>query len=62
MCWHCDKTTDYRPLDMSKISLPTAFRLLKIWKAFKENHSVEELYEKTVHTRAMPLWIHQAPH
>ena len=41
------KKTDYRPLDMNKISFPTAFRLLKIWKAFKENYSIEELYKQT---------------
>ena len=41
------KKTDYRPLDMNKISFPTAFRLLKIWKAFKENHTIEELYKQT---------------
>ena len=41
------KKTDYRPLDISKISFPTAFRLLKIWQAFKEGYSIEELFEKT---------------
>ena len=41
------KKTDYRPLDISKISFPTAFRLLKIWKAFKEGYSIEQLFEKT---------------
>ena len=41
------KKTDYRPLDMNKISFPTAFRLLKIWKAFRENYSIEELHKQT---------------
>ena len=41
------KKTDYRPLDITKISFPTAFRLLKIWQAFKEGYSIDELYEKT---------------
>ena len=41
------KKTDHRPLDITKISFPTAFRLLKIWEAFKEGYSVEELHEKT---------------
>jgi len=41
------KKTDYRPLDITKISFPTAFRLLKIWEAFNEGYSIEELFEKT---------------
>ena len=41
------KATDYRALDISKISFPTAFRLLKIWQAFKEGYTIEELYSKT---------------
>jgi len=41
------KKTDYRPLDINKISFPSAFRLLKIWQAFKEGFSIEELYDKT---------------
>ncbi|MBI65383.1 MAG: carbamoyl phosphate synthase large subunit [Candidatus Marinimicrobia bacterium] len=41
------KKTDYRDLDISKISFPTAFRLLKIWEAFKEGYSIDELYQKT---------------
>jgi len=41
------KKTDYRPLDITKISFPTAFRILKIWQAFKEGYSVDELFEKT---------------
>ena len=41
------KKTDYRSLDISKISFPTAFRLLKIWSAFKEGYSIDELYDKT---------------
>ena len=39
------KKTNYRSLDISKISFPTAFRLLKIWDAFKEGYSIDELYE-----------------
>ena len=41
------KETDFRPLDMNKISFPTAFRLLKVWQAFKEGYSVEDIYNKT---------------
>ena len=41
------KKTDHRPLDITKISFPTAFRLLKIWEAFKEGYSIKELHEKT---------------
>ena len=41
------KQTDYRSLDISKISFPTAFRLLKVWQALKENYSIEKLYEQT---------------
>ena len=41
------KKTEYRPLDITKISFPTAFRLLKIWQAFKEGYSINELFNKT---------------
>ena len=41
------KKTDYRPLDINKISFPSAFRLLKVWQAFKEGYTIEELYDKT---------------
>jgi len=41
------KKTDYRSLDITKISFPTAFRLLKIWQAFKEGYTIEDLYNKT---------------
>ena len=41
------KKTDYRDLDIKKISFPTAFRLLKIWQALKEGYSIDELYSKT---------------
>ena len=41
------KKTDYRPLDINKISFPTSFRLLKIWQALKEDYSIEKLYEQT---------------
>jgi carbamoyl-phosphate synthase large subunit len=41
------KKTNYRPLDISKISFPTAFRLLKIHEAFKAGYSIKKLHEKT---------------
>ena len=41
------KKTDKRSLDISKVSFPSAFRLIKIWKAFKEGYSINDLYEKT---------------
>ena len=41
------KKTDYRPLDITKISFPTAFRILKIWQAFKEGYSIDDLFDKT---------------
>ena len=41
------KKTDYRQLDINKISFPTAFRLLKVWQALKEGYSIEELFNKT---------------
>ena len=41
------KTTEYRPLDMSKIRFGTAFRLLKVKQAFDEGYSVDELYKQT---------------
>ncbi len=41
------KEVDKRPLDISKISFPSAFRLIKIWQAFKEEYSLDDLYEKT---------------
>jgi len=36
-----------RYLDMTKLRFPTAFRLLKIWHAFRENKTVEEVYNLT---------------
>ena len=41
------KKTDYRSLDIRKISFPTAFRILKIWQAFKEGYSIDSLFKKT---------------
>ena len=41
------KSTEYRPLDMSKIRFGTAFRLLKVKQAFDEDYSLSELYDKT---------------
>ena len=35
------KITDYRPLDLSKISFGTAFRLLKVKQALDEGHSID---------------------
>jgi len=43
-----DKTpTRKRFLDMTKLRFPTAFRLLKIWHAFKEGESIEEIHNLT---------------
>jgi len=50
------KKTDYRPLDINKISFPSAFRLLKIWQAFKEGYTIDELYDKT---KIDPWFLHQ---
>jgi len=36
-----------RPLDMRKMRFPTAFRLIKVWKAFVQGADVEELYDVT---------------
>ncbi|RPG03805.1 MAG: carbamoyl-phosphate synthase large subunit [Pelagibacteraceae bacterium TMED246] len=41
------KITDYRPLDLSKISFGTAFRLLKVKQALDEGHSIDTLYNQT---------------
>ena len=41
------KTTDKRSLDISKISFASSFRIIKIWKAFKEGYSIDDLYNKT---------------
>ena len=41
------KITDRRSLDISKISFPSAFRLIKIWKAFKHGYTINDLYKKT---------------
>jgi len=41
------KSSDTRPLDMNKISFPTAFRLLKIWQAFKQDFTIKEIYQTT---------------
>ena len=50
------KKTEYRSLDITKISFPTAFRLLKIWQALKEGYSIEELHSKT---NIDPWFLHQ---
>ena len=50
------KKTDYRPLDINKISFPTAFRLLKVWQALKEKYSIEKLHEQT---KIDPWFLHQ---
>jgi len=36
-----------RYLDMTKLRFPTAFRLLKIWHAFREGKDVDEVYNLT---------------
>ena len=41
------KATEYRSLDMSKIRLGTAFRLLKVKQAFDEGYTIEELNKQT---------------
>jgi carbamoyl-phosphate synthase large subunit len=41
------KETEYRDLDMSKIRLASAFRLLKVKQALEEGHSIEEVFEQT---------------
>ena len=41
------KVTEYRPLDLSKISFGTAFRLLKVKQAFDEGYDIETLYNQT---------------
>ncbi len=41
------KPGEGRPLDMRKMRQPTAFRLLKVWKAFEQGSGVEELHEIT---------------
>ena len=50
------KSTEYRPLDMSKISFGTAFRLLKVKQAFDEGHDIDELYQQT---NIDPWFLHQ---
>ena len=41
------KPGEGRPLDMRKMRYATAFRLLKVWKAFAQGASIEELFEFT---------------
>mgnify|MGYP000633952249 CR=1 FL=1 len=41
------KPGEGRPLDMRKMRIPTAFRLLKVWKSFEHGADVEELHEIT---------------
>ena len=41
------KVTEYRPLDLSKISFGTAFRLLKVKQAMDEGYTVDDLYNQT---------------
>ena len=50
------KATDKRSLDISKISFPSAFRLIKIWKAFKQGFTIDDLYNKT---KIDPWFLHQ---
>ncbi len=48
------KPGEGRPLDMRKMRYATAFRLLKVWKAFEDGASVEEMFE---HTRIDPWFL-----
>ncbi|MBR9975761.1 MAG: carbamoyl-phosphate synthase large subunit, partial [Bacteroidetes bacterium] len=41
------KPGEGRALDMRKMRYATAFRLLKVWKAFETGSTVEEMYEHT---------------
>jgi carbamoyl-phosphate synthase large subunit len=41
------KPGEGRSLDMRKMRYATAFRLLKVWKAFEQGADIEELYEIT---------------
>ena len=41
------KETEYRTLDMSKIRLGSAFRVLKVKQAFDEGYTIQQLNEKT---------------
>ncbi|MBE0645717.1 MAG: carbamoyl-phosphate synthase large subunit [Bacteroidetes bacterium] len=41
------KPGEGRPLDMRKMRYATAFRLLKVWKAFEQGASIEEMFEYT---------------
>ena len=41
------KITEYRALDLSKISFGTAFRLLKVKQAMDEGYTVDDLYNQT---------------
>ncbi|MFA6234986.1 MAG: carbamoyl-phosphate synthase large subunit, partial [Bacteroidota bacterium] len=41
------KPGDGRPLDMRKMRYATAFRLLKVWKAFEQGASIEEIFDYT---------------
>jgi carbamoyl-phosphate synthase large subunit len=41
------KPGDGRPLDMRKMRFATAFRLLKVWKAFEQGATIEELFDYT---------------
>ncbi len=50
------KETAGRDLDLNKMRFATAFRLLKVWKAFQDGISLEELHEIT---RIDPWFLHQ---
>ncbi|MFZ1730066.1 MAG: carbamoyl-phosphate synthase large subunit [Bacteroidota bacterium] len=41
------KPGEGRPLDMRKMRYATAFRLLKVWKAFEHGASIEEIFDYT---------------
>ncbi|MFH1852003.1 MAG: carbamoyl-phosphate synthase large subunit [Candidatus Neomarinimicrobiota bacterium] len=36
-----------RPLDLTKLRFPTAFRLLKIWQAFRAGQAVVDIHQRT---------------
>ncbi len=50
------KETEYRDLDLSKIRFASAFRLLKVKEAIRQNHSIESVFEQT---KIDPWFLHQ---
>ncbi|MBN1448521.1 MAG: carbamoyl-phosphate synthase large subunit, partial [Bacteroidetes bacterium] len=41
------KPGEGRPLDMRKMRIPTAFRLVKVWKSFEHGADIDEIYDIT---------------